>query len=98
MRSGQKVERYIPREGKNVFAVFADRILFFCSKLEDNAERWYSKLAATKGDWEALRMAFTAAFQMEEVLGFRCHAQLKTTPQFGMADLPSLNIAGLLDI
>ena len=41
---------------------------FFCSKLEDNAERWYSKLAATKGDWEALRMAFTAAFQMEEVL------------------------------
>ena len=32
------------------------------------------------------------------VLEFRCHAQLKTTPQFGMADLPSLNIAGLLCI
>ena len=27
------------------------------------------------------------------VLEFRCHAQLETSPQLGMADFPSLNIA-----
>ena len=32
------------------------------------------------------------------LLEFRYHAQLKTTPQFGMADFPSLNIAGRLCI
>ena len=32
------------------------------------------------------------------LLEFRCHAQLETTPQFGMADFPSLNIAGYLCI
>ena len=42
--------------------------ILVCSNLEDNAERWYSKLpAATKGDWGALRTAFSAAFQIEEV-------------------------------
>ena len=34
----------------------------------------------------------------DTVLEFRYHAQLKTTPQFGMADFPSLNIAGHLCI
>ena len=32
------------------------------------------------------------------LLEFRCHAQLKATPQFGMADIPSLNIVGRLCI
>ena len=34
----------------------------------------------------------------QELLEFRCHAQLKATPQFGMADIPSLNIVGRLCI
>ena len=33
-----------------------------------------------------------------KLLEFRCHAQLKATPQFGMADIPSLNIVGRLCI
>ena len=32
------------------------------------------------------------------VLEFRCHTQLETAPQFGMADFPSLDIAGRLCI
>ncbi|MCJ1345755.1 hypothetical protein MMC31_003964 [Peltigera leucophlebia] len=43
-------------------------VYFFAINLEDNAEQWYRKLpAATKGDWEELRTAFTPAFQMDEV-------------------------------
>lgn len=56
-----------PIRQKNRVTSQRHRILFR-SNLEDNAERWYSKLpAATKGNWEALRTAFTVAFQMDEV-------------------------------
>lgn len=52
--------------------------ILFCSNLGDSAERWYSKLpAATKGDLEALRAAFAAAFQVEEVDHGTCIVELR---------------------
>lgn len=39
--------------------------ILFCSKLDGNGDRLYSRFpAATEEDWEALRKAFTAAFQL----------------------------------
>ena len=42
--------------------------ILFRSNLEDNAERWHSKLTTTtKGGWNALKSAFITTFQMDEI-------------------------------
>ena len=45
-----------------------------------------------------LQVGYVAGDSWIILLEIRCHAQLETTPQFGMADFPSLNIAGRLCI
>ena len=66
-RREHKTDEPIDPEEKQSYFSETHRILFR-GNLEDNAERWYSKLPnTTKGDWNTLKTAFITTFQMDEV-------------------------------
>ncbi len=66
-RREHKVDEPHDQEERKSYISETHRRLFR-SNLEDNAERWYSKLSTTtKGDWNALKSAFITTFQMDEV-------------------------------